>query len=725
VIIGVRTRSVSPPLAIVLDNDLPGLRPFVAVTAAEWVVVMARQSIVNSWPRRHSPVQKLDLGVEKRAQGRRFGMHRFTELAVLAVALASLACSSTSAGGALGSGGTSDPGSSFGSGGTLGSGGTSGSGSSLGSGGTLGPGGATSGIGGSAGALGSGGTLGSSGVTSGIGGSAGALGSGGTLGVGGSTGTADAADAAGADLRGFDIEVDPYGTSPLVAVVNLRGIEASEVQRVQVIVTGQQGAPDFEKTYIPMDTDFVNQMDTSNLTFPEPGYHVPVLGLYADRENVVRVLVDRLNGDPIDLTLTIKTSLSKADETAWVPSIQVKTALTEQMEPGWTVAEISIEPNPNPPIVFVDWTRTIAYDERGAIRWVLRLDELPKGETFTLRRSVTGNLLTGSFDTIVEVTKLGRIVHSFKLADYTLNHEIVQIGSEDHFEGGSSDTSSAHFGNILVLASRNGASTIQDHILELDYGTGELISDWDLSRVFDRTRSTYIDAEGWDISENGDWLHDNGLAYSRADESIIVSGRHQGVAKLRRDGSLVWLLAPHKGWNEPQAQKLLTAVSASGAPYAEAVQLGTQAAGGTTTPEFDWPFGQHSPALLPNGDLLLFDNGASRHFKGYCGSFSRAVIYRVDEAAMTVRQIGQFILSKSESSCYCSNTHPLATTGNILIQTSMTSSITANVKEVTTQVATDGTIAFDKVVFDAAINLNVIDTRRWYIYSYRGHRWMF
>src|SRR4029079_15596644 len=116
------------------------------------------------------------------------------------------------------------------------------------------------------------------------------------------------------------------------------------------------------------------------------------------------------------------------------------------------------------------------------------------------------------------------------------------------------------------------------------------------------------------------------------DESIIVSGRHQGVAKLRRDGTLVWLLAPHKGWNAPQSEKLLTAVSASGAPYGESVQVGDEAAGNSTAPDFDWPFGQHSPALLPSGALLRFDNGTSRHWGPPYASFSRAVVYRIDEA---------------------------------------------------------------------------------------------
>ena len=527
-----------------------------------------------------------------------------------------------------------------------------------------------------------------------------------------------------AGARGYDIVVNPYGASPLVAVVNLRAIEASEVQRIEVVVAGQDGAPDFARTYSPTDTNVMGPMDTSDLTFPEPGTHVPVVGLYADRVNEVHIHIDRRDRDDVDLTLQIETPLSNAAEAAWVPSIRVNTAVPELMEPGWTVAEISIEPNPSPPIVFAEWTRSVAFDERGAIRWALRLDELPKGETFTLRRSITGNFLTGSLDTIVEVTKLGRITRSFRLPEHTLNHEILQIGSKDNSEGVSNGTTSAYFGNLLVLASKNGASTVQDHVLELDAETGAVRKDWDLTEVFDRTRTTFIDPEQW-APGAGDWLHTNGLAYSVADESIIVSGRHQGVAKIRRDGTLAWLLAPHKGWKAPQSQKLLTAVSASGAPYAESVQLGDEAAGTPTAPEFDWSFGQHSPALLPNGDLLLFDNGTSRHWGPAYASFSRAVVYRIDEAAMTVRQVAQFVLARSESSYFVSNTHQLPVTGNILIQPGVGARRAAIVKEVATQVAGDGTVAFDRVVFDAAVDLSWVDSSRWYVYSYRGHRWTF
>jgi arylsulfate sulfotransferase len=494
------------------------------------------------------------------------------------------------------------------------------------------------------------------------------------------------------------------------------------VKSVEVVVMGQDGGSDFTKSYLPTDTELVKNLDTSDLSFAESGYHVPVYGLYADRENQVRIRLERVDHEPVDLTLPIETPLSKPDEDVWVPRITVNTALPEQMEPGWTLAELNIEPNPAPPIVFVEWTRSIAFDERGAIRWALRFDALPKGETFTLRRSVNGNILTGSLDTLIEVTKLGRIVQTFTLSNHTLNHEIQQIGSKDSCEGVSDGTNSKYFGNLLVLASKNGASTVQDRILELDSETGTLLNEWDLAQVFDPTRTTFVDPEEW-APGAGDWLHDNGLAYSAVDESIIVSGRHQGVAKIRRDESLVWLLAPHKGWNAPQLDKLLTAVNASGTPYDDSVQSGDAAAGDPDAPEFDWPFGQHSPTLLPSGDLLLFDNGVSRHFGPPYASYSRAVIYRIDEAAMTIRQLGQYVLKWPEASYFVSNTYQLPTTGNVFMQPGGSSSNPAVAKEFATHVAADGTVSFDTLVFDAEVDMSWADPSRYYAYSYRGHRW--
>ena len=456
----------------------------------------------------------------------------------------------------------------------------------------------------------------------------------------------------------YDIAVDPYGTSPLVAVINLRAIEESEVRRVEVVVAGQDGAPDFLRTYVPADTKPLGPLDTSDLTFPEPGTHVPVLGLYADRKNEVRIHVDRFDRDGVDLTLQIEAPLAKPGEAAWVPSIRINSAVPELMEPGWTVAEISIEPNPSPPVVFVDWTRSIAFDERGAIRWALRLDALPKGETFTLRRSITGNFLTGSLDTIVEVTKLGRTTRSFRLPDHTLNHEILQIGSEDNGEGVSDGTKSGYVGNLLVLASKNGASTVEDHVLEIDAETGAVLEDWDLAQVFESDPNDLRRPGG--VGPRG-----GGLA-PRQRARLLRGGRinhrfgsppRRGEAPSRRNPGLAARAAQGvEGAADREAAH-------GGEPSGHAVRR-SRAAWGRGRGKFDgtgvrlglWP-ALARPA--PQRRSAPVRQRRSRHWGPPYASFSRAVVYRIDEAAMTVSQVGQFVLTRAESSYFISNTHQL------------------------------------------------------------------
>ena len=92
---------------------------------------------------------------------------------------------------------------------------------------------------------------------------------------------------------------------------------------------------------------------------------------------------------------------------------------------------------------------------------------------------------------------------------------------------------------------------------------------------------------------------------------------------------------------------------------------------------------------------------------------------------MTVRQLGQFDLTKRESSFYVSNTHRLPMTGNVFIQPGGSASSPAVAKELATHTDDDGVVFFDTVVFDAALDLSWADTSRWYVYSYRGHRWTF
>src|SRR5690242_7873391 len=106
---------------------------------------------------------------------------------------------------------------------------------SVGTGGVTSSGGASGGTTGSGGATG--GTTGSGGATGGI------TGSGASSGSGGETNAVD----------DYEVLVNPYGNAALVAVINVPGLEASDVATVEVVVSGQNGAPDLAREYVPTD----------------------------------------------------------------------------------------------------------------------------------------------------------------------------------------------------------------------------------------------------------------------------------------------------------------------------------------------------------------------------------------------------------------------------------------------------------------------------------------
>ena len=145
----------------------------------------------------------------------------------------------------------------------------------------------------------------------------------------------------------------------------------------------------------------------------------------------------------------------------------------------------------------------------------------------------------------------------------------------------------------------------------------------------------------------------------------------QGVVQVDWDNQLDWILAPHKNWGksgrdgngEATSPFLLKAIDANGTPYSGQVQLGN-----ISDKDFDFPWGQHAPELLPNGNLLLFDNGTFRNFIKK-PNYSRAVEYEIDASQKTVKQIWQYGKERQNEffSLVISDVDYLQESGNVLI----------------------------------------------------------
>jgi arylsulfate sulfotransferase len=204
-----------------------------------------------------------------------------------------------------------------------------------------------------------------------------------------------------------------------------------------------------------------------------------------------------------------------------------------------------------------------------------------------------------------------------------------------------------------------------DWIVLFDREKSRIIKEWDLAKHLD------VGRDDLNFFKKGDWLHTNGFVFNPDDLSLIISNKNQGLAKLYLSDKLQWILSPKKNWGKAGRRSegpdtkpyLLTAVDTDENPYPEEVQLGDKSA-----PDFDFAWGNHAPLIMPNGNLMVFDNGARRNFQN-TASYSRAVEYEIDTTNMTVKQVWQYGKERGVEffSAIVSDVDYLAETGNILL----------------------------------------------------------
>ncbi len=416
-------------------------------------------------------------------------------------------------------------------------------------------------------------------------------------------------------------------------------------------------------------------------------HRLPVLGLYPDTRNNVILRMTTAEGDVDEDAFTVTTDPLPD----FFPDIDTTVTDRSRMEEGWNLSQYSVNPSGLPVETDVQAGRNLRglpfmFDTNGDIRYYLDLNFLG-GLAYEVGRLQNGNWIFGHDRMIYEYDVLGQEINRWAIPGYLTHHEVTEKPN----------------GNILTAVhkigtkNKDGGGTDGDHIIEIDRASGEIVGEWDLRQVADVYRRDLV-------NDAFDWFHMNAIWYDETDDTLIVSGRNQGVVKITKDNELVWILAPHQGWGKAgigadryeTADYLLTAVDAQGTPYPESVQQGTESAS-----DFDWVWGQHAPLILPNGHLLIFDNGFSRHFTpNGPTSYSRGVEYVIDEEAMTVQQVWEYGAERGNEyfSPIISDVDYLGATGNRLIMPGI-----ARVGDTPGAYVTEVSFPEGEVVFDAAV----------------------
>lgn len=382
------------------------------------------------------------------------------------------------------------------------------------------------------------------------------------------------------------VSVDPYGIAPLSAIVSFT---TDQPATISLTVEGKNGAAPISQQFETLTTE----------------HQIPVYGLYEGEAATVTLNVQYQDGSTDSTTLSITGNALPND---FVP-LGVVQADTAQMADGWTFLMAGSLQG-----------YVYAIDEAGSVRWMLSEKGLGAASVFLPLEN--GNYLIGgdkSFGNyykynLFELNLSGQIIHEYLIDGY--HHDAVELPS----------------GNLLLLANNINGQVMEDTIYELDRETGEILHTWDFNGYFDVGN---YDASGQHVADvnygtgTSDWLHINGIDYDAQTDSLLISSRHQDavISMNLTTSEINWVLSdPNDLWPEYLSDKLLTPVGDN----------------------FEWQYGQHNAIWLPNGDVMLFDNGdyRSKTPEGMLDpateAYSRAVIYRVDAQAKTVSQVWEF-----------------------------------------------------------------------------------
>ena len=399
--------------------------------------------------------------------------------------------------------------------------------------------------------------------------------------------------------------LNPYGAAPLSAMAIFSTIVPG---KIKIIVLGKHGP-----------------LSNVEHEFHDLGivHEVPIFGLYADHENSVDIiLLDYLGNELARTTVKINTGPLPANMPT---SMTVDVRQDAKMATGFNLMSYHGTGIPKVPIIV---------DNDGEIRWLYDFASHPVlrglGYDVGLERLKNGNFYFGdvSTDKIHETDMFGQLVNSWDLAGHIFHHNVQEKPD----------------GNLLVTTSKigsthlNGTPTVEDFVIEIDRQTGAILYEWDLKQSLDENRVALRNT----LANNPiDWFHDNAVIYDGSDNTIIVSGRTQGLVKLSYDNEVKWILGAHKGWGTNRRGEdlnpfLLTPLDANGIAITDPLVLN----GDANHPDFEWNWFQHAPLNKPDGNIILFDNGATRNFNPAAPErYSRAVEYRIDPEAMTVQQI--------------------------------------------------------------------------------------
>ncbi len=271
-------------------------------------------------------------------------------------------------------------------------------------------------------------------------------------------------------------------------------------------------------------------------------------------------------------------------------------------------------------ILISELGRSYIIDQQGRIVWMnfsmlSILRRLDNGHFLAVTKK-DGHSVSGPY--LQEIDLAGRVYKRYYL-DLTFHHDVIGMADGSIIALGNSE-------QVLIPKNAKPDEALKDSPLADDrfYGVSDEI--YQLSDGNNITQKwnmkDYMNSDRIGFFLRGrekDWFHGNAIAYNDAQKSLSVSGRGQNaIIDIDYDsGELNWIMASATNPTplSEEDKKNLLKIS-----------------------EQDIFSTSHSIGWLPNGNLLLYDNGLARQPKPY----SRAVEYEIDAQKKEAKIVRQF-----------------------------------------------------------------------------------
>ena len=326
--------------------------------------------------------------------------------------------------------------------------------------------------------------------------------------------------------------------------------------------------------------------------FPAAYDHVlPVYGLYAGYDNTVEIVLQ--DGTKNSVTITTDPLMEGVPESTSIDTT------AEYMGDNFVFLTASMRSWP------------VGYDYKGDLRWYCT-----ENLAFDIKRIKNGHILVGT-ERLVKMPYFTTGLYEMNFGGKIFKEYVIPCGGYHHDQFQMED------GNILALTFDFYSGTVEDVCVLLDKDTSEILKKWDYKTVLPQH------GPGSGSQTEEDWFHNNAVWYDKKTNSLTFSGRHEdAVINLDFEtGELNWIIGDPENWPQEYVDKYFFTPVGDG--------------------EFDWQYEQHACVVLPDGDIMLFDNGHYRaknpdNYIPNSQNFSRGVRYRIDTDKMTIEQVWQY-----------------------------------------------------------------------------------